>query len=246
MENIKGKVVLITGASSGIGEDAAIALANEGAKLVLCARNGKALEDVTATVGENNAVYLECDVTDLEKLQELVKLGIDKFGKIDVLFANAGIMPASSVKDLKTKDWSNMVDINIKGVLNSVAAVYPEFLKNNKGHIIVTSSMAGIRSVPGNAIYSGTKHFVRSFIDSLRSEAINEGYNVKTTLIYPGAIKTNLLSAVAESEIKNMVAQFYEAIGIEPKAISDAVLYAISQPENVDVSDIMVRPRREA
>lgn len=246
MEYVKDKVVIITGASSGIGLETAKLLAKNGAKVALCARDEEGLKKAIEDIGEENAVYLKSDVTNLEKMKELVKLTKDRFGKIDVLYANAGIMPASNIAELKVDDWKRMIDININGVLNSIAAVYPEFLENKKGHIIATSSMAGIKMVPGNAVYCGTKHFVRTFMDSLRSESIQDGTNIKTTVIYPGAIKTNLLDEVPTSETKKMVEQFYENVSIDAINIANSVLYAISQPDNVDVSDIIVRPRGEA
>jgi len=246
MEYVKDKVVIITGASSGIGLETAKLLAKNGAKVALCARDEEGLKKAIKDIGEENAVYLKSDVTNLEEMKELVKLTKDKFGKVDVLYANAGIMPASNIAELKVDDWKRMIDININGVLNSIAAVYPEFLENKKGHIIATSSMAGIKMVPGNAVYCGTKHFVRTFMDSLRSESIQDGTNIKTTVIYPGAIKTNLLDEVPTSETKKMVEQFYENVGIDAINIANSVLYAISQPDNVDVSDIIVRPRGEA
>ena len=204
MNNINGKVIIITGASSGIGEETAKLFAENGAKVVLCARREDKLKALAETIGDN-AAYIKADVASLEDMQKAAEFAIERFGKIDVLFANAGIMPGSNVAELKTDDWMRMIDINIKGVLNAIASVYPDFLANKKGHIVVTSSMAGTQSVPGNAVYCGTKHFVRAFIDSLRSESIQDGTNVKTTIIYPGAIKTELLNTVAESETKKMV-----------------------------------------
>ena len=138
-----------------------------------------------------------------------------------------------------------MVDINIKGVLNAMAAVLPEFTAQKRGHIVVTSSMAGTRSVPGNAVYCGTKHFVRAMLDSFRMESVQEGTHIRTTLICPGAIRTELLNTIAPSETKSMVEEFYKNVGLEPSAIANAVLYAISQPDNVDVSDLGVRPTME-
>lgn len=179
----------------------------------------------------------------MEKLTALAK---KKFGKIDVLFANAGIMPGSNMSQLMVRDWMAMVDINIKGVLNAMAAVLPEFTSQKRGHIIVTSSLAGTKSVPGNAIYCGTKHFVRAMLDSFRMESVMENTNIRTTAIYPGAIKTELLNIIPPSETKSMVEEFYKNAGLEPKAIADAVLYAISQPENIDISDMAVRPIKES
>lgn len=168
-----------------------------------------------------------------------------KFGKIDVLFANAGIMPGSSMSELKVQDWMDMVDINIKGVLNSMAAVLPEFLAQKSGHVVVTSSIAGTKAVPGNAVYCGTKHFVRAMLDSFRTESVMENTNIRTTTIYPGAIKTELLHTIAPSETKSMVEEFYKNVGLEAETIAEAVFYAISQPDNVAVSDLAVRPAKE-
>ena len=244
MQNVENKVVLITGASSGIGEETARVLAKNGAKVVLSARRADRLEQLAAEIGEN-AVWLKSDVSSPEDMTALAALAKERFGRIDVLFANAGIMPAGNMSELMVRDWMSMVDINIKGVLYAMAAVLPEFNAQKSGHIIVTSSVAGTKSVPGNAVYCGTKHFVRAMLDSFRAESVLEGTNIRTTTIYPGAIKTELLNTVAPSETKAMVEAFYENVGLEADTIANAVLYAVSQPENVDVSDLVVRPTRE-
>ena len=244
MNNVENKVIIITGASSGIGEETARVLAANGAKVVLSARREDRLKKLADEIG-GNAVYLKSDVSNPDDMNALVSLAKEKFGKVDVLFANAGIMPAGNMSELKVDNWNAMVDINIKGVLYSMAAVLPEFNAQKSGHIIVTSSVAGTKSVPGNAVYSGTKHFVRAMLDSFRTESVMEGTNIRTTLIYPGAIQTELLNAVAPSEMKTMVEEFYKNVGIAPDAIANAVLYAVSQPDNVDVSDLVIRPTRE-
>ena len=245
MKNVENKVVIITGASSGIGEETAKVLAANGAKVVLSARREDRLKKLAAEIGEN-AAYLKSDVSNPDGMAALVKLAKEKFGRVDVLFANAGIMPAGNMSELNVKSWIDMIDINIKGVLYAMAAVLPEFTAQKSGHIIVTSSRAGTKSVPGNAVYCGTKHFVRAMLDSFRSESIMEGSNIRTTTIYPGAIKTELLNTVAESEMKNIVSQFYENVGLTPDVIANAVLYAISQPDNVAVSDLVVAPSMES
>nr|WP_308506465.1 SDR family oxidoreductase [uncultured Agathobaculum sp.] len=245
MQNVQGKVILITGASSGIGEATAKTLAAHGAKVVLSARRGDRLEKLAAGIGEN-AVYLASDVTNPDDMEALVTLAKSKFGRLDVLFANAGIMPGSNMSEHKVNDWMAMVDVNIKGVLNAMAAVLPEFIAQKRGHIIVTSSIAGTRSVPGNAVYAGTKHFVRAMLDSFRMESVMEGTNIRTTTIYPGAIRTELLHTIAPSETKSMVEAFYRDAGLDPDVIANAVLYAVAQPDNVDVSDLAVRPSKES
>lgn len=244
MQGIENKVILITGASSGIGEATAKLLVQNGAKLVLSARREERLKKLAFELGKDVA-YLKSDVSNYEDMKALVALAKEKFGKVDVLFANAGTMPGSNMSELRVTDWMSMVDVNIKGVLNSMAAVLPEFVSERKGHIIVTSSIAGTKSVPGNAVYAGTKHFVRAMLDSFRTESVMEGTNIRTTTIYPGAIKTELLDTVPPSETKTMIEEFYKNVGLEPGVIANAVLYAISQPDNVDVSDLAVRPCKE-
>ena len=245
MQNVENKVVIITGASSGLGEATAKVLAENGAKVILSARREDRLAKLAGEIGEN-AAYLKSDVASLEDMQSLVKLAKEKFGKVDAIFANAGIMPGGNMSEMKVADWMGMVEINIKGVLNAMAAVLPEFIAQKSGHLIVTSSAAGLRSVPGNAVYCGTKHFVRAMLDSFRMEAVSEDTNIHTTTIYPGAVKTELLNTIAPSETKAMVEKFYEEAGLTPDVIANAVLYAISQPDNVNVSDLVVRPSKEA
>ena len=244
MQGIENKVILITGASSGIGEAAAQVLAAHGAKVVLSARRQDRLEQLAHKIGDS-ALIFKSNVTSLEDMKALVACAKEKFGKIDVLFANAGIMPGGNMSKLKTEDWMQRIDINIKGVLNGMAAVLPEFMAQKSGHIIVTSSIAGTRSV-GNAVYSGTKHFVRAMLDSFCSESVIEYTNIRTTTIYPGAVQTELLHTIAPSETKAMVEEFYKNVGLSPEVIANAVLYAISQPDNVDVSDLAIRPAKES
>lgn len=244
MKNVENKVIIITGASSGIGEATAKVLAANGAKVVLSARRENRLSKLAAEIG-NNAVYLKSDVSDPKDMLSLAAFAKEKFGKIDAVFANAGIMPAGNMSELKVGDWDAMVNVNIKGVLYSMAAVLPEFLVQKSGHIIVTSSVAGTKSVPGNAVYCGTKHFVRAMLDSFRSESVTEGTNIRTTIIYPGAIKTELLNTITPSETKSMVEEFYKNAGLTADVVANAVLYAVSQPDDADVSDIVIRPRKE-
>ena len=245
MNTIENKVVIITGASSGIGEATAKVLAKNGAKVVLSARREERLQKLANEIGAN-AVYLKSDVCNVDDMKTMVALAKERFGKVDALFANAGVMPGGNMSELKVQDWKSMVNVNILGVLNSMAAVLPEFMKQKSGHIIVTSSAAGTRSVPGNAVYCGTKHFVRAMLDSFRMEAVMEGSNIHATTIYPGAVKTELLNSIAPSETKAMVEKFYEEAGMTPDIIANAVLYALSQPDSVNVSDLVIRPGKEA
>lgn len=245
MKNVEGKVILITGASSGIGEATARVLAENGAKVVLSARREERLQRLASELGQENVAYLKSDVTSLQDMQALVALAQERFGRVDAAFANAGTMPAGNMSELKVDDWNRMVDINVKGVLNTMAAALPVFDEQKRGHIIVTSSRAGTALVPGNAVYCGTKHFVRAMLNSFHTESIQEGTHIRTTLIYPGAIKTELLDSVHEGQAKDAVSRFYENVGLEPEAIANAVLYAVSQPDNVDVTNLAVQPTME-
>ncbi|MEE0841534.1 MAG: SDR family oxidoreductase [Christensenellales bacterium] len=245
METVKNKVVIITGASSGIGEATAKLLVKNGAKVVLGARREDRLRTLSESLGDA-AVWARADVVSAEDMKNLASLAKEKFGRIDVLFANAGIMPGSNMSELRVEDWMRTVDVNIKGVLNAIAAVLPEFTARRDGHIIATSSVAGLRSVPGNAVYSGTKHFVRALLDSFRSESVAEGTNIRTTTIYPGAIKTELLSTVPPSETKAHVEEFYDNVALNADSVAEAVLFAVSQPSNVALSDLVIRPSRES
>lgn len=244
-KQLEGKTVVITGASSGIGEACARALVAAGANVVLGARRAERLEALAAELGDA-AAFRATDVTKLEDMKALVALAEERFGRVDALFANAGIMPAGNMSELDVGGWMRMVDVNVKGVLNAMAATLPAFLAQKAGHVVVTSSCAGTRAVPGNAVYAGTKHFVRAMLDSFRMEAATEGSGIRATVIYPGTVKTELLDSVAPSETKTAVEQFYEAAGLDAQVIADAVVYALAQPANVDVSDIVVRSIAEA
>ena len=245
MSNIEEKVVIITGASSGIGAETAKVLAQNGAKVVLIARREDRIKKLANEIGDN-AIYVKADVSNGDEMKAAVTLAKETFGKVDAIFANAGVMPAGNMSELKVEDWISMVNVNIIGVLQFMAAVLPEFIAQKSGHIIVTSSAAGTRSVPGNAVYCGTKHFVRAMLDSFRMETVMEGTNIHATTIYPGAVKTELLDSIAPSETKAMVEKFYEEAGMTPDVIANAVLYTLSQPDNVNVSDLVIRPNKEA
>jgi NADP-dependent 3-hydroxy acid dehydrogenase YdfG len=188
---IKDKVVIITGASSGIGEATAMLLASKGAKVVLGARREDRLkqiaDEITKTGGR--VIYQELDVTRQADNDAIVKLAKDTFGRVDVIFLNAGLMPNSPLSALKTDDWHHMVDVNVKGVLNGVAAVLPEFVAQKSGQVIAASSVAGLKAYPNGAVYGGTKWFVRDFMEVLRMESAMEGTNIRTAAIYAGVIK---------------------------------------------------------
>lgn len=245
MKNVEGKVVIITGASSGIGEKTSKVLAANGAKVVLSARREDKLKSIADEIGEN-AAWFKSDVSNLGDMKALAAFAKEKFGRIDVLFANAGIMPVGNLSQLKTNEWDSMININIRGVLYAMAAVLPEFTAQKKGQIVATSSVAGTRAVPGNAVYCGTKYFVKAMMESFREESIQEGNRIRTTVLYPGAINTGLLGTISDAGIQSAVEDIYKKVGISPDAIANSVLYAVSQPDEVDISDLVVRPTIEA
>ena len=189
---IKDKVVIITGASSGIGEATAKLLASKGAKVVLGARREQQLKQLVDDIQKagGQAIYQVMDVVDPSDNAAIVKLAQETFGGVDVIFLNAGIMPNSPLSAMQTDEWHQTVDVNIKGVLNGVAAVLPTFISQKSGHAIATSSVAGLKAYPGGAVYGGTKWFVRDFMEVLRMESAQEGTNIRTATIYPAAINT--------------------------------------------------------
>lgn len=241
---MKDKVVIITGASSGIGAASAQLLASQGAKLVLGARREGKLktlaEDIRAAGGE--AVYQVLDVTRQQDNNAIVQLAKDSFGKVDVIFLNAGIMPSSPLSALKTDEWREMIDVNITGVLNGVAAVLPSFIAQKSGQVIATSSVAGLKAYPGAAVYGGTKWFVRDFMEVLRIESAMEGSNIRTATIYPAAINTELLNTISDEGTSAGMHALYEQHGISPDRIAEVVAFAIAQPADTNVSEFTVGP----
>src|SRR5438270_545203 len=218
---IKDKVVIITGASSGIGEATAKLLASKGAKVVLGARRDDKLKRIVDEIEKDGgqAVYRELDVTKPSDSDDIVKLAKETFGRVDVIFLNAGIMPNSPLSALKTDDWHQMVDVNIKGVLNGVAAVLPTFTGQASGHVITVSSVAGLKAYPGGAVYGGTKWFVRDFMEVLRMESATEGTNIRTATIYPAAINTELLGTISDKNTAESIRTVYDQYGISPDRI---------------------------
>ena len=241
---IRDEVVIITGASSGIGEATARLLASKGAKVVLGARradNLKRIADGIVQAG-GQAIYQELDVTQQADNDAIVKLAKDTWGRVDVIFLNAGLMPSSPLSALKTDDWHRMVDVNIKGVLNGVAAVLPTFLAQKGGQVIATSSVAGLKAYPNAAVYGGTKWFVRNFMEVLRMESAMEGTNIRTATISPAAINTELLSTISEPGARERLEEVYRQHGISPDRIASVVAFAIEQPDDTTVSEFTIGP----
>lgn len=245
---IKNKVVVITGASSGIGEATAKLLAQHGAKVVLGARRAAKLQTITDAITENGgqAVYRVTDVTQPNDLLALVDAAQQEFGGVDVIFNNAGIMPTSPISALKTDEWNEMIDINLKGVLNGIAAVMPIFTQQKSGQIITTSSVAGIKSFAGAGVYGATKFAVRNLMEVIRTESAQEGTNIRTATLYPAAINTELLSAITDQQALSGMKQLYDAVGITPDAIARVVDFAIDQPAEVNVNEFTIYPTKQA
>lgn len=241
---IKDKVVIITGASSGIGEATAKLLASKGAKVMLGARREQNLQQLADEIQNagGQAVYQVMDVTNPPDNARIVELAKETFGGVDVIFLNAGIMPNSPLSALKTDEWHQTVDINIKGVLNGVAAVLPTFVSQKSGHIIANSSVAGLKSYPGDAVYGGTKWFVRDFMEVLRMESAQEGTNIRTATIYPAAINTELLNVITDQNVAEAMTKLYAQYGISPDRVANVVAFAIDQPEDTNVNEFTIGP----
>lgn len=244
---IQDKVVIITGASSGIGEATAKLLASQGAKVVLGARREqklKELVDEIQSVG-GQAVYQVMDVVDPADNNAIVELAKKTFGRLDVIFLNAGLMPNSPLSALKTDEWNQMVDVNIKGVLNGVAAVLPTFIGQKSGQIIANSSVAGLKSYPGGAVYGGTKWFVRDFMEVLRMESAQEGTHIRTSTIYPAAINTELLNTITDQNVSAGMTALYNRYGISPDRVAQVVAFAIDLPEDTTVNEFTIGPSNQ-
>ncbi len=239
--NISGKVVVITGASSGLGEAAARHLAAQGACVVLGARREERIRALSEQLRQEGlkAEYLATDVTRREDLARLVDLAIARFGRIDVMLSNAGLMPNSRFDRLKVEDWERMIDVNLKGVLYGIAAALPPMQQQNSGHFIHVSSVAGHKVRAGGAVYAATKHAVRALTEGLRQEV--KGYNIRTTIISPGAIATELTDSITEPELQATMKKVYES-AISADSFARTVAFAISQPDDVDINEILFRP----
>lgn len=240
--NIKDKVVIITGASSGMGEAAAKHLATLGATVVLGARRSDKIEKLAKDINEagGKALAVKADVTNLEQVQHLVDTAVKQFGQVDVIINNAGVMPLSPMDRLNVEEWNTMIDVNIKGVLNGIAAVLSYMKEQKSGQIINTSSVAGHKVFNGSAVYSATKYAVRALTEGLRMEI--KPYNIRTTIVCPGAVKTELLEHISEADIQQANKDYVGEVGISPDSFARVVAFAISQPEDVDINEVIFRP----
>jgi NADP-dependent 3-hydroxy acid dehydrogenase YdfG len=242
---IDGKVVAITGASSGIGEATASLLAERGAKLVLGARNPDTLNALVERLSRAGgaAVARPTDVSSRGDLMEFVSLAAETYGRLDVLVSNAGIMPVSPFDALRVDDWEAMIDVNLKGVLFGIAAALPVFRRQRSGHFVNLASTAAFRVTPGQSVYAGTKMAVRAISEGLRQEA---GDNLRVTIISPGMTSTNFAESVTDPAIRAGLEQRRDAIAMPPAAVARAIAFAIDQPADVDIGEVVVRPTAQA
>lgn len=238
---IKDKVVVITGASSGIGAATALLLAERGAKVVLGARRPDRLAALAARIeaAGGEVAYAVTDVTRRAEVARLVQLASDRFGQLDVLVSNAGIGPISLLDELRVEDWEAMIDVNIKGVLYGIAAALPVFRQQGFGHFVNIVSTAGLKIVPMQAVYAGTKNAVRTISEGLRQEA---GHKLRVTVVSPGFVHTDFADSMTNPEVKAQIIATRDKMAIAPEAIASAIAFAIEQPANVDVNELTVRP----
>jgi NADP-dependent 3-hydroxy acid dehydrogenase YdfG len=245
MSNNIGKVVVITGASSGLGEATARLLSAEGAHVVLGARRADRLkslmDELTGRGGK--AIAVSTDVTQRDQVKKLVDAAVQAYGRIDVMINNAGLMPQAPLERLKIDEWDRMIDVNIKGVLYGIAAALPHMQRQKAGHFINVSSVAGHKVGPGFAVYAATKHAVRALSEGLRQEV--KPYNIRTTVISPGAVATELPNGVTDPAVAERIHKFYAEVAIPAESFARTVAFAMSQPDEVDVNEVVFRPTRQ-
>jgi NADP-dependent 3-hydroxy acid dehydrogenase YdfG len=243
--NIEGKVVVITGASSGLGEATARHLSAQGAIVVLGARRVDRIQSLAQELIDKGgkALAMATDVTRHDDVKALVDAAVQTFGRIDVMLNNAGLMPHSPLERLKIDDWNQTIDVNIKGVLYGIAAALPHMKQQKSGQIINVASVAARIVRPGSAVYAATKSAVLMISEGLRQEV--KSYGLRTTILSPGAVATELPNSITEPDIAGFISKFYEEIAIPAESFARAVAFAISQPPEVDVNEILFRPTRQ-
>jgi NADP-dependent 3-hydroxy acid dehydrogenase YdfG len=239
---INGKVVAITGASSGIGEAAARLLAERGAAVVLGARRTERLDKITREIRDQGgrAVARATDVTRPEDLQRLTAVAVGEFGRLDVLVSNAGIAKLGLMAGLDVDGWQAMIDVNLRGVLNGIAAALPVFRRQGRGHLVTTVSTSGLRITPTMAVYAATKNGVRTLMEGLRQESTDG--SLRTTAISPGYVRTELADSIDNPEIRDQIRRSSHEFAIAPDAVARAITFAIEQPDDVEIGDITIRP----
>ncbi|MFD1531222.1 SDR family oxidoreductase [Pseudonocardia aurantiaca] len=242
MSAIEGKVVAITGASSGIGAATARVLAERGAAVVLGARRTEHLAEVATGIGDHGGRAVTCttDVTRREDLDRLVGMAVEEFGRLDVLVCNAGISKIGPMAELDVEGWSAMIDVNLRGVLYGIAAALPVFRRQGRGHLVTTVSTSGLKIVPTQAVYAGTKNAVRTLLEGLRQES-TDGV-LRTTSVSPGFVSTELADSIDNPEVRAQIQRNMAELAIAPEAVARAVAFAIEQPDDVEIGDITIRP----
>jgi NADP-dependent 3-hydroxy acid dehydrogenase YdfG len=242
MSGITGKVVAITGASSGIGEATARLLADGGAKVVLGARRTERLDDIAREIRDGGGTAITCrtDVARRADVEGLVGMATDEFDHLDVLVSNAGISKIGPISDLDVDGWSAMIDVNLRGVLHGIAAALPVFRRQGRGHFVTTVSTAGLQIVSTMAVYAATKNAVRTLMEGLRQES-TDGV-VRTTSISPGFVDTQLDSSIDDLAIREEIRRSMNDFGLPPAAVARAIVFAIEQPHDVEIGDITIRP----
>ncbi|QNQ82261.1 SDR family oxidoreductase [Lactobacillus sp. PV037] len=248
--SIKDKVVIITGGSSGIGKATAKLLVEQGANVILGARREEKLVKISEKFKKLPGTILtqKVDVTKRENIQQLIKLALDSYGRIDVFYNNAGIMPQGFLRDRNYDEWEAMINTNIMGTLNGVGEILPVFRKQKDGLIIATDSVAGHVVYSGSVVYNATKFAIRAIMEGLRQEEKDAG--IKSTLISPGAVSTNLVESISNPNFKNNIQTLYnspreEKLVLTPEDVAKSVVYAIDQPKHVTISEIILRPTKQ-
>ncbi|SCB57487.1 NADP-dependent 3-hydroxy acid dehydrogenase YdfG [Rhizobium aethiopicum] len=245
--SIDGKVALVTGASSGIGAATALKLAKAGTKIGLAARRLDRLSELQQQITANGgqAVALEMDVVDQASVTAGAEKLAEAFGSIDILFNNAGLMPISDLEALKTDEWHRMVDVNIKGLLNTTAAVLPYMIKQNSGHIVNTSSIAGRKVFPGLAVYCATKHAVTAISEGMRLE-LSKKHNIRVTCIQPGAVESELFEHISDGNYRGQMEALKEQMEfLKADDIAETVLFALQAPGRMDIAELFVMPTQQ-
>lgn len=245
MSNLENTVTIITGASSGIGAATALKLASRGSKIVMAARNEEKLQKLVSQIKDSGgeAAYYLTDVSERSSLEDLVKYTISKYGKVDSLVNNAGLMLFSDWKDIAVDDWDQMINTNIRGYLHAIAAVLPGMIAQGHGKILNMSSVAGLHVGGSSGVYSATKFFIRGITESLRKE-VGVEHGIQISMISPGVIDTGWADKVNNSEGKK-AAQELNKIAITPEQVADAVAYALDQPNNLTINDIVIHPTKQ-
>jgi len=241
--SIEEKVVVITGASSGIGAATTRALAKRHAKLVIGARRLDRLTALKDEFPDEQIIVQKVDVTNFSEVQSLIDTAVKNFGRVDVLYNNAGIMPVNALENAARSEWQQILNVNVMGVLNGISAVLPTMIKQQSGQIMATDSVAGHVVVPNLAVYNGSKFAVRAIMEGLRQEQHNN--NIRTTIVSPGSVSTELYKSINNQENREAEINVEKQIGLSAENIASSVVFAIDSPDNMDVNEVIIRPIKQ-